>query len=86
MAAVDLMRVRVEDGSSMGRSYTSKSNKQAGLGEARSKLTTKSFNLDDDSEQTPRSRARGQANVPCRRLTAGWGLGASGGQCREARR
>jgi hypothetical protein len=44
---IDLMRVRVEDGSSMGRSYTAKSNKRAGLGEARRKLTTKSFNMDE---------------------------------------
>ncbi|KAA0175366.1 hypothetical protein FNF27_03067 [Cafeteria roenbergensis] len=47
-ATVDRTRVRVEDGSSMGRSYTASSNKRAGLGAERRGLTTKSFNIDDD--------------------------------------
>lgn len=52
-ATVDRTRVRVEDGSSMGRSYTASSNKRAGLGAERRGLTDKSFNIDDDSERNP---------------------------------
>ncbi len=69
----------------MGRSYTASSNKRAGLGAERRGLTTKSFNIDDDSEPTPSGSrpARAQHSWCARRSASGAPRGTARAQRRS---